>query len=98
MNAFLKLKTDLLKAVETATFSINDLEGTLTKGNKVAYKAKTSDGKVITFWEKNTNDVVEATNAEETEFRVKPGVQYGETEDGLTPIFVASGKRYNPWA
>ncbi len=98
MNLFSKLASEGLKAIETLTFKADTVSQATTKNGRTAFKAVASNGKTITFWLKNADDLVEATDDTETEFRLKVGVELGTADvNGFYPL-VPGNSKYNAWA
>lgn len=89
MNSLQKLvKTKLDSTVNGLTFSLADLEiGEPSKSGNIGFRVTCDNGKKVSFWSSNMENVVEETS--EGNFRVLPRTRFSEEDEfgyfGLIP-------------
>jgi hypothetical protein len=72
-----QLAQQALSKLNQLTFNISKVASVPTSTGNVSFKVETTEGKVITFWSSNMDEVVEPTD-NEGNYRVIPGTRLAE--------------------
>jgi len=72
-----QLAQQALSKLNQLTFNISSVASVPTSTGNVSFKVETAEGKVITFWSSNMDEVVEPTD-DKGNYRVVPGTRLAE--------------------
>lgn len=77
------LAKQALGQLDTLTFNISSVEAKASKTGNVGFRVTTDQGRVVTFWSSNMDQVVEAVD-ESGNFQIIPGTRLAD-DGGLIP-------------
>lgn len=86
---------EALKQLADLSFKVSDVKAQPFQNGNVGFKAKLSDGRIVTFFQKTMDEVIEPVDDET--LRVKPGMQLQWSERDQAYWIQDPSKRKSIW-